>query len=116
MTTIPIAPSYCRRIGAGILLVALTDFLFYGQPAGISVFLFGMVLAGAVVAMHPAALSDGRVWPGPAALFAGLLPLIENVSPRSVLIAVRVPQAVTDVEEYLVSGITPDAVRWVPHA
>ena len=35
---------------------------------------------------------------------------------RSVLIAVRVPQAVTDVEEYLVSGITPDAVRWVPHA
>ncbi|RWA65296.1 DUF4173 domain-containing protein [Mesorhizobium sp.] len=88
MTTMPIAPSYCRRIGAGILLVALTDFLFYGQPAGISVFLFGMVLAGAVVAMHPAALSDGRVWPGPAALFAGLLPLIENVSPLSVLIAV----------------------------
>jgi cytosine/adenosine deaminase-related metal-dependent hydrolase len=29
------------------------------------------------------------------------------------LIAVRVPAGVTDVEEYLVSGITPDAVRWL---
>lgn len=83
-----LTPSYCRRIGAGILLVALADFLFYGQPAGITVFLFGIVLAGAVVAMHPAALSDGRVWLRPLALFAALLPLIENVSPLSVLVAI----------------------------
>ncbi|WP_348631738.1 DUF4173 domain-containing protein [Mesorhizobium sp. M1D.F.Ca.ET.234.01.1.1] len=83
-----LAPSYCRRIGAGILLVALADFLFYGQPAGITVFLFGIVLAGAVVAVHPAALSDGRVWLRPLALFAALLPLIENVSPLSVLVAI----------------------------
>ncbi|RUU12431.1 DUF4173 domain-containing protein, partial [Mesorhizobium sp. USDA-HM6] len=47
-----------------------------------------MALAGAVVAMHPAALSDGRVWLRPLALFAGLLPLVENVSPLSVLIAI----------------------------
>ena len=87
MKTSPV-PSYCRRIGAAALLVAMADFLFYGQPAGISVFLFGTVLAGAVVAMHPAALSNSRVWRKPMALFAALLPLIENVSPLSVLVAV----------------------------
>jgi len=39
---------------------------------------------------------------------------------RAALIAVRVPDGVSDVEEYLVSGIEPDAVTWlddtVPHA
>ena len=83
-----LAPSYCRRVGAAALLVALADFLFYGQPIGITVFLFAVVLAAAVVAMHPAALSDVRVWSKPVALFAALLPLIENVSPLSVLVAV----------------------------
>jgi cytosine/adenosine deaminase-related metal-dependent hydrolase len=33
---------------------------------------------------------------------------------RARLIAVTVPPGTTDVEEYLVSGITPDRVRWVP--
>ena len=88
MKAIPLAPGYCRRIAAAVALVVLADFLFYGQPAGISVFLFGIVLAATVVAMHPAALSNGRVWLGPAALFGALLPLVENVSPLSVLIAV----------------------------
>nr|WP_246811457.1 DUF4173 domain-containing protein [Mesorhizobium silamurunense] len=83
-----LAPSYCRRMGTGILLVALADFLFYGQPVGITVFLFAVLLAAAVVAMHPAALSNGRVWLKPVALLAALLPLIENVSPLSVLVAV----------------------------
>lgn len=88
MTTVSLAPSYCRRIGAAALLVVLADFLFYGQPAGISVFLFAIVLAGAVVATHPAALSNGRVWLRPVALFVALLPLVENVSPLSVLVAI----------------------------
>jgi cytosine/adenosine deaminase-related metal-dependent hydrolase len=35
---------------------------------------------------------------------------------RAELITVRVPDGVTDVEEYLVSGVQPDAVGWVPHA
>jgi cytosine/adenosine deaminase-related metal-dependent hydrolase len=35
---------------------------------------------------------------------------------QAALIAVRVPADVSDVEEYLVaSGVTPDAVQWVPH-
>ena len=37
---------------------------------------------------------------------------IEQGSTAS-LIAVMLPEAVDDVEEYLVSGITPDAVRWL---
>lgn len=32
---------------------------------------------------------------------------------RAALLAVRVPPATTDVEEYLVGGVTPDQVRWV---
>jgi hypothetical protein len=81
------APSYCRRFGVAVLLVALADFLFYGQPAGITVFLFAILIAAAVVAVHPAAFSDGRVWIKPAALLVALLPLAENVSALSVSIA-----------------------------
>ncbi|WP_027055471.1 DUF4173 domain-containing protein [Mesorhizobium erdmanii] len=81
------APSYCRRFGVAALLVVLADFLFYGQPAGITVFLFATLIAAAVVAVHPAAFSDGRVWLKPAALLVALLPLTENVSALSVSIA-----------------------------
>ena len=81
-------PSYCRRVGAGALLAALADFLFYGQPVGITVFIFAVLLAAAVVAMHPAALSNGRVWLKPVAQYAAHLPLVENVSPLSVTVAV----------------------------
>lgn len=81
------APRYCSRFGAAVLLVVLADFLFCGQPAGITVFLFAILIAAAVVAVHPAAFSDGRVWLKPGALFVALLPLAENVSPLSVSIA-----------------------------
>ena len=81
------APSYCARLGVAVLLVALADFLFYGQPAGITVFLFAILIAAAVVAVHPAAFSDGRLWIKPTALLVALLPLAENVSTLSVSIA-----------------------------
>jgi len=32
---------------------------------------------------------------------------------RADLIAVRVPRAVEDVEEYLVSGLQPDVIQWL---
>ncbi|BCG77421.1 DUF4153 domain-containing protein [Mesorhizobium sp. 113-3-3] len=81
------APGYCSRFGVAVLLVVLADFLFYGQPADITVFLFAILIAAAVVAVHPAAFSDIRVWLKPAALLVALLPLAENVSPLSVSIA-----------------------------
>ncbi|SDA51986.1 DUF4173 domain-containing protein [Mesorhizobium qingshengii] len=81
------APSYCSRFGVAVLLAALADFLFYGQPVGITVFLFAILIAAAVVAMHPAAFNDGRLWIKPAALLVALLPLTENVSALSVSVA-----------------------------
>ena len=44
--------------------------------------------------------------------FGGELGSIEP-GKRADLIAVRVPPAVADVEEYLLSGLTADAVRWI---
>jgi len=85
--TASFVPSYCGRVGVAVLLVVLADFLFYGQPAGITFFLFGILVAGAIVALHPAAFSDARRWVKPAALFAALLPLVENVSVLSFSIA-----------------------------
>ena len=82
-----VAPSYCARFGVAVLLVGLADFFFYGQPAGITVFLFAILIAAAVVAVHPTAFSDGRLWIKPAALLVALLPLAENVSALSMSIA-----------------------------
>jgi cytosine/adenosine deaminase-related metal-dependent hydrolase len=36
-----------------------------------------------------------------------------DIGKRAELIAVRVPPAVEDVEEYLLSGIQPDAIEWL---
>ena len=85
-------PSYCSRLGIAILLVALADFFFYGQPVGITLFLFGIAIAAAVTVTHPlsinsGAIASGRVWLRPAGLLAALLPLAENVSALSVCIA-----------------------------
>ena len=50
---------------------------------------------------------------GAAALgFAGEFGTIEP-GKRADLIAVRVPRTIEDVEEYLLSGIEPDAIRWL---
>jgi cytosine/adenosine deaminase-related metal-dependent hydrolase len=38
-----------------------------------------------------------------------------EVGKRAALIAVRIPEGVRDVEEYLVSGVEPEAVSWVAH-
>ncbi|OWK18685.1 hypothetical protein AJ88_00685 [Mesorhizobium amorphae CCBAU 01583] len=82
-----LTPSYCSRFGIAVLLVALADFLFYGQPAGINFLLFAILIAGAIVAVHPSAFSDARLWLKPVALLVALLPLVENDSPLSVSIA-----------------------------
>lgn len=80
------APGTCARFGVAVLFAALADFLFYGQPVGITLFLFGMTLAAAAAAIQPSALSAGRVWFKPVALLVGLLPVLENVGALSVAI------------------------------
>ncbi len=37
-----------------------------------------------------------------------------DVGKQAAVLAVRVPEGVTDPEEYLVSGIDPSAISWVP--
>ncbi|TIM68467.1 MAG: DUF4173 domain-containing protein, partial [Mesorhizobium sp.] len=74
------------RFGVAVLLAALADFFFHGQPVGITLFLFGMTLAAAAAAIQPSALGAGRAWFKPVALLVGLLPLLENVSALSVAI------------------------------
>ncbi|MER8829735.1 DUF4173 domain-containing protein [Mesorhizobium sp. M0938] len=80
------APSFCARFGVAVLLAALADFFFYGQPVGITLFLFGITLAAAAAAVQPSGLSARGLWLGLGALLVGLLPLIENVSALSVAI------------------------------
>jgi hypothetical protein len=84
-------PSYCSRLGVAVLLVALADFFFYGQPVGITLFLFGIVVTVVTIAVHPLSLnsgafSAGRFWFKPASLLVALLPLAENASALSFLI------------------------------
>ncbi|MGX9146626.1 DUF4153 domain-containing protein [Mesorhizobium sp. 128a] len=79
--------SFCSRFGIAVLLVALADFFFYDQPVGITVLVFAIATATAVVAVHPSALNSPRPWLKPVCLLAALLPLAENVSPLSVSIA-----------------------------
>ncbi|MER9774277.1 DUF4173 domain-containing protein [Mesorhizobium sp. M0220] len=81
------APSYCSRFGVAVLLVALADFFFYSQPAGITLFLFGVAIATTSMAVHPlGSFNDGRPWFKPVALLVALLPVAENVSALSVSI------------------------------
>jgi cytosine/adenosine deaminase-related metal-dependent hydrolase len=59
------------------------------------------------------ALLESATWHGAAAL--GFADELGTIVPgkRAELIAVRLPEAVSDVEEYLVSGITPDRIQWL---
>ena len=76
------------RLAAVMALAALADFLFYDEVVGITFFLFALALSGVVLAMHPGSISNRSALFKVGVLLAGLLPLVENVSPLSLAIAI----------------------------
>jgi len=57
-------------------------------------------------------LESATLWGAQALGFADEFGTIEP-GKRAELIAVRIPRAIEDVEEYLVSGLQPDAITWL---
>lgn len=72
---------------ATVLFVGLADALFFGHPTGITLALFMLILAAAVVALHPTAIRSRWLVFKAGMLLAATLPLCENVSPLSSSIA-----------------------------
>jgi imidazolonepropionase-like amidohydrolase len=67
-------------------------------------------------AVPPARILSAATSDGAAALGFGSEFGTIQAGRRADLIAVRLPPAIDDVEEYLVSGIEPDVIRWLDTA
>ena len=80
-------PGFPARLGIATLLVAAGDFLIYDQPVGLSLLILAALLGMAVLAVHPMALGKRALLAQIAVLLAGLVPLAENVSWLSALVA-----------------------------
>ncbi|HKY87993.1 MAG TPA: hypothetical protein VJL90_14635, partial [Pseudorhodoplanes sp.] len=69
-------------------IVSVADWLFYIHWLGISVAIFLLILAAAVVIANPVTANPRRIaWSG-AILFFGLLPIVENLDLLSATIAI----------------------------
>ena len=84
------------RLAAAVGLAALADWLFYDQPAGISLVIFAIALAGCSLVTNLASLHRPRLFAAGLVLIAGLVPPIEDVNMLSlgfVLLALGVAAA-----------------------
>jgi hypothetical protein len=88
MNSIHSQASIPARLGVALLLTAAADLFLFDQPVGLSLFLFGGLLAAAIVGVHPLALGDRALIAKAGVAVAGLTPLLENVSGLSISIAV----------------------------
>jgi hypothetical protein len=80
--------SLSARLSIALLLAAAADFLLFDQPLGLSLSLFGVLLAAAIVAVHPSAFGDHKQIAKVGLAVAGLAPLFENISGLSISVAV----------------------------
>lgn len=64
------------RLIVALALTAAADYLLFDQPLGLSLLLFGVLLAAAIVGVHPAAFGDRALIAKAAVAIVGLLPLI----------------------------------------
>jgi Domain of unknown function (DUF4153) len=69
-------------------LVALADWLFYGESAGISLVLFAVALMCGSLATNFEGLDRQRAAPAGVIFLAGLLPAIEDLNPLSFVILI----------------------------
>lgn len=76
-----------RRPALAIALVAAVDILLFNAFSGINWLLTGVLIAAAIVAMHPVAAGERRLLQIVGVPALALLPLAENVSPLSLVIA-----------------------------
>ena len=105
------APPIERFYASGVRVAIGTDSL--ASVADLNVFSELKTMRWLAPAVSPRRLLESATMAGARAV--GLdadLGTIET-GKRAELIAVDVPASVIDVEEYLVSGITPGAIRWV---
>ncbi|EJN03864.1 DUF4173 domain-containing protein [Phyllobacterium sp. YR531] len=79
--------SFPARLSIVMLLTVAADFLFYDHSAGISVFIFTALLAMAITVVHARTIAKRGLLIRCTFLFAGLLPLVEEVTELSLLIA-----------------------------
>ncbi|MEP7454905.1 DUF4173 domain-containing protein [Phyllobacterium sp. SB3] len=79
--------SFPARLSIVILLTVAADFLFYDHSAGISVFIFAVLLAMAITVVHARTIAQRGLLVRCTLLFAGLLPLFEELTELSLLIA-----------------------------
>jgi hypothetical protein len=79
--------SFPQRLCIAAAFAAVADFLLYDQPWGLSFAIFVALAGAAVVSAHPAMLARRALPLEAGMLFAAVAPLVENVSPLSVSIA-----------------------------
>lgn len=79
--------NWFERIALVALLTALADWLFFRQHVGVSLALFILVLATAVLAANHARADSRNPTPYLVILIAALLPSLEDINVMSVLIA-----------------------------
>jgi aminodeoxyfutalosine deaminase len=104
-------PPAAAFYAAGLQVALGTDSL--ASVEDLNLFAELAALRGLAPSVPARALLESATRSGAAAL--GLPGRYGVIAPgaRAALVAVDVPAGVTDVEEYLVSGITPGQVRWV---
>ena len=103
-------PPIARYYAAGLRVAVGTDSLASAPDLNV----FGELAAMRALApgVPASRLLESATCVGAEALGFDGYGTIAPGTPAAALIAVEVPESVNDVEEYLVSGIPPDRVRW----
>jgi len=76
------------KLAIALGLTALSDWLFYGEPPGISVVIFAVALAAGSLVANPGRISRRRGVTAAAVLLAGLAPAVEELNAISFMFVI----------------------------